>query len=1041
MDVRFTTMVWPTAKISLPHSRSLVARTRLLTQVETAARNGQVCLVVAPGGAGKTSLAASWARQTEMPVAWYTIDKADRDTRRLTAGLCAAANYALPGSANTALAALDAGAQEAAAVGLLLGAFEGRRMAFVLDDLHYLDDLSEAVALWDHLLRFRPPTLSLIILSRSVPLLGFAALAALDELLGLGREDLRFDDDEAMTLLEAHGLDGATAPMLVKRSDGWAAGLLLFAHASPNGMRFLRARADALLDHLGGEILDALPADLRLFILESAAIGPATPLEANLILGGQRSTAWYADVAAHGLFLELDGDTFRYHDFFAEYLVGVLRAERPDHLRAIRRRAASHWTTQGDLPRALTLLAADKDWEELARLIEAQESVLWAHGQWGTALAHLENLPSPYQTPRLLNLWGRARLQRGEHIQALRLADIGIARSTDDDEWLASAVLRAQALVQAGRYGDVTRAVEAALAVAKNIHHEGAATSLREVRGMARLRLGDYMDGRADLLIALETHHRAKDEVGEAYVLYNLAAYMVEAGHVDDADSYLTQAVQLWRRLGDATMLGGLQNTRAILYMLRGDLKAARREAKSALALVRDEGHTYFECSVLATLAEIDVEDGSATAAEKQGATAAEIAARLDLPDTLNDALRARIGAALLRRDRVAARLLLDEARALAVTPVDSTLLDLYEGLLALRLRSFARASSLLEGAAQSLEKLYRPHQAARAYLLLAEVLIQDGAVRRGEDALNRMADLTLGRGCEGCLHGVARYAHQVLAKRRDLRRLRRDTRLLLQRLDGGPTLVALPSLDIALADPSPVLRLSPFGQGSMALDGRDIALTALPSKAREVLFYVVRVGGPVQRIALLKEVWDDDERGEQGLWEATRHLRRLLGEGSWASRGGYALRLPVHDDERRFLDAVSHITGDGSQLDRLAAAEKALALYGEGGYLEWCDSAWAGIERARVSALAISAALMTAEIYDLLGRVDDAVAACRRAVSFDNLNETPRHALIKVLGEAGQVKDALVEYNAYRRHLREELDEEPSLELRRLVAALGVNG
>ncbi len=1039
MDGHFVNAVWPLAKVSTPVSRSLVARPRLVTQVETAVRSGQVCLIIAPGGAGKTSLAASWARQTENPTAWYTIDKADRDTRRLTAGLCAAVNHVLPGFADAALAALDAGVQEAAAVGLLLGAIEGQRMAWVLDDLHHLDDLSEAVALWDHLLRFRPPTLSLIILSRSVPLLGFAALAALDEVIGLGREDLRFDDREATTLLEAHGLDSATAPTLVKRSDGWAAGLLLFAHASPNGMRFLRARADALLDHLGGEILDALPAELRLFILESAAIGPATAPETDLILGFEQSAARYADVAAHGLFLEMDGDAFHYRDFFAEYLVGVLRAERPDHLRAIRRNAAVHWMEQGDLPRALALLAADKDWAELARAIEAQEAILWARGQWGAALAHLEHLPTSYHTPRLLNLRARARLQRGEHAQALRLADSGMAHSDDDDEWLTSAVLRAKALVQAGRYADAIRAVEAALPVAEQIQREEAVTSLYEVRGMARLRLGAYVDGRADLLLALETHRRTRDEVGEGYALYNLAAYAVEAGHADDADGYLTQAVHLWKRLGDTTMLGGLQNTRAVVYILRGDLKAARAEAEQALALVRDEGHTYFECSVLTTLAEIAADGGSAAATEKQGAIAAEIAARLDLPGTLNDALRTRISAALLRRDRSGALRLIDEARSLAITSIDVALLDFYEGLLSLRLQSFTRASSLLESAAQSLEKLYRPHQAARAYLLLAEVLVQDGAVRRAEDALNRMADLTLSRGCEGCLHGVARYAHHVLARRRDLRRLRRDTRLLLQKLDGGPALVVLPSLDAAKPEPLPVLRLSPFGQGHLTLDGRNVALTTLAPKAREVLFYVAWAGGPVQRDTLLEEVWDDDERGEQGLWEATRHLRRLLGEQSWAARGGYALCLPIHDDGRRFLDAVSDALGEGPPLERLAAAEKALALFGDGGYLEWCDSGWVAIERVRVVGLAISVALTTVDIYDLLGRVDDAVAACRRAVAFDDLDERPRRALINVLSGAGKVRDALLEYKAYRRRLREELDEEPSLDLRRLVATLRV--
>ena len=233
---------WPLAKISPPSPRALLSRPRLRDAISRAVAAGQVTFIAAPGGSGKTSLLADWARHADGPVAWYALDPADRDTRRLAAGLCASVERVLPGTAGTALAALEGGAHEVAAIGLLLGALEGRPLALVLDDFQHLDDLPEAVGLWDHLLRFRPPTLALIILSRSIPLFGFSTLAALDELAALGREDLRFDADEARALLAAHGLPGETATQMVKRSGGWAAGLLLLAHAVPDGVRFLRAR-------------------------------------------------------------------------------------------------------------------------------------------------------------------------------------------------------------------------------------------------------------------------------------------------------------------------------------------------------------------------------------------------------------------------------------------------------------------------------------------------------------------------------------------------------------------------------------------------------------------------------------------------------------------------------------------------------------------------------------------------------------------------------------------------------------------------------
>ncbi len=160
---------WPTAKISPPPVRThagrrvIVSRPRLLAPLNDAVRAGRVTLVVAPGGAGKTSLLADWAQQAPLPVAWYALDALDCDSHRLMRGICAAVERALPGAAERALAALDAGAQ-AAAAGLLLGALEGEPCALVLDDFQHLDDHPDTVALWDHLLRFRPPTLSLVIL-------------------------------------------------------------------------------------------------------------------------------------------------------------------------------------------------------------------------------------------------------------------------------------------------------------------------------------------------------------------------------------------------------------------------------------------------------------------------------------------------------------------------------------------------------------------------------------------------------------------------------------------------------------------------------------------------------------------------------------------------------------------------------------------------------------------------------------------------------------------------------------------------------------
>jgi DNA-binding SARP family transcriptional activator len=394
---------------------------------------------------------------------------------------------------------------------------------------------------------------------------------------------------------------------------------------------------------------------------------------------------------------------------------------------------------------------------------------------------------------------------------------------------------------------------------------------------------------------------------------------------------------------------------------------------------------------------------------------------------------------ALARRDRSQAKQLIEEARQLTLTPIDSAHLDMLEGVLALRSRAHTRAVELLGRAAERLESLNRPHFAARAYLLRAEAFLASGVVSRAEESLNRLSTLVVPLNCEGFLRPTARMTRQVLAERNLLRKLRRETRLLLERIASSlPLLSVVASPDADDGKPQ-ILQISPFGQGKIVLASRQIDSSALPPRAREVLFYAARQQRVIPRAELIEVIWEDDQRASQSLWDASRHIRRVLGERNWSIRAGkYSLNLTIQDDGLRFESYATTALGNGSDLDRLSSAERALELTEVGGYLEWCDSMWASAQRARVVQLSISVALVLAELYDKLHRPDDAIAACRRAIVIDQLDEAPRRAVIRYLSNKGEMKAAIQEYREYKALLQEELATEPSVELRKYVANLG---
>ncbi len=1035
--------VWPATKISPPRPTALVTRARLVTALNNVVDSGQVMFVMAPGGSGKTMLLTDWARQASVLVAWYAIDVADRDMRRLVAGICASVERVAPGTTTEALASLENGNPEVAAINALFAALDDRPLALVLDDFHHLASLPAALTLLDHILYLRPPSLTPIILSRSVPPFGFAAHAAFDKVAGIGREDLQFDADEAVDLLTVHGLAaGAVAP-LVRRSGGWAAGLLLLARTAPTGPILLRARGDALMERLGDEIVASLPEKMRAFLLHSAALGQATVEQANAILGRDDSARLYADIAARGLFLDQAEDIYRYHDLFAEYLVGALKATQPTLLFEIRRAAAAWWATRGDVARGLGLLAQIEDWEGLAAMLERERRELWERGLGGSILAYVEMLPPAYHTPPLLVLSGYARIQRAEYAEALDLADKGMAAAGDDEEWLSASLLRVQALVYAVRDDEAVRSADAALAVAQRIGQERAINYLREMRGTAHLRRGRLFDGRADLAAALAFQEREGDEADQARVIFNWATQLIGIGQTRDAADLLQRVRTLCHALPEtAPMVANIHNSRALLCLLTGELDVAREQAGKACDLARGR-HPYIECWAMSTLARVCLDADDLAAAERLSEEAQALADRLDSTDTLNDVLRTRISIALWRRDRSGARRLLDDAEPLAATPADKALLVYLDGLLALRSNAHARAAQLLERAYVTLSDLNYPHHAARACLLRAESLFAIGAIREVEETLNRLGDLVIPPAAEEYLRPMTRLARRVFAQHRALRRLRRDTRNLLERLGSdlkAKTVLRMVSSsrsDAAASSPAlPALWLSPFGQGRLRLDGDEIDVSMLPPKARELLFWAAHIGRPVKRTEILAALWDD-EAALASFWDAGRHLRRVLGADAWGPTGGaYVLRCAIDDAGRHFDRACEAAIGGASPTERLTAAERALALYGDGGYLEWCDSLWCTIEREHVARQALQVVSLLIEFYRQSNRTEDAIAVARAAVVRDPTEDFLCVALMQLLIDADKAEDAVEEYHRYRSRLLDDYGVEPSDDVLRLAEA-----
>jgi LuxR family maltose regulon positive regulatory protein len=127
-------------KLHVPRTRpGFVVRPRLVDRLAQAL-GGELTLVCAPAGFGKTALLADWARRDPRPVAWLSLDEGDNDPVRFWRHAAAALDRVRPGVADR-VGALLQGLQPTsfeAVVTALVNELAGvaEEVVLVLDDYH-----------------------------------------------------------------------------------------------------------------------------------------------------------------------------------------------------------------------------------------------------------------------------------------------------------------------------------------------------------------------------------------------------------------------------------------------------------------------------------------------------------------------------------------------------------------------------------------------------------------------------------------------------------------------------------------------------------------------------------------------------------------------------------------------------------------------------------------------------------------------------------------------------------------------------------------
>lgn len=423
-----------------PPPTTLLSRPRLLAQL-SAAMEQKVTLVSAPAGFGKTTLISDWIQRDsrQKQVAWVSLDEGDNDLTRFWSYAIAALQRVVPDVGRYALDLLHVQplSVESVLTSLIndLAALTSS-VLLVLDDYHAIqaEPIHHSLAF---LLRHLPPSLHVVIASRTEPPLPLALLGGRGQLVELRTADLRFTHEEAERfLVHTRGLNLARheITLLSERTEGWATGLHMAAlvlQSSPDPTGLLRSFTGSqrmIVDYLVAEVLQQQPEHIQTFLLRTSILkrlhGPLCDAVAGTTDGEARLRAFER---ANLFIVPLDHQQrwYRYHHVFADVLRE--RAQRApgqqtDEIPALHRRAAQWYERHGLYADAVHHALAAPDYAYAADLIERLPHEMFWEG--ATLRQWLEALPDEMLHTRLrlgfMYAWVLARLGR-EALLARRL--------------------------------------------------------------------------------------------------------------------------------------------------------------------------------------------------------------------------------------------------------------------------------------------------------------------------------------------------------------------------------------------------------------------------------------------------------------------------------------------------------------------------------------------------------------------------------------------------------------------------------------------
>jgi LuxR family maltose regulon positive regulatory protein len=608
--------------IDRPGQAALVDRPRLISMLEGS--EGQVVLVQAPAGYGKSSLLSQWAAHDRRPFASISLSEAHNDPIVLLTDLVEALETIEPVPTDVAPVALAPKPDLEPIVPRLEYAIYRREipMVLVLDELEHIESAG-SMRLISAIAENIGNGSQIAVAARTTATAHFGRLRAGRRVTELAGSELSMTSGEARDLLARIGLHPSPEGLktLHDRTEGWPAALYLAGLVLRNSSDLEAAIAHfagderIVVDYISEELLSRLPQPDVEFLVSVSILDTLEGDLCNAVVDSRDSAKRLQDLSRQNMLLRpLDRSDrrFRLHPLLTDMLRAELGRREAGLALELHRRASSWLAENGEVDLAVGHSLAAGDFGRVGELTWAAVPEYMARGRHGTIERWLERvgLDRIVKDPHLALTVAHGHLSRGEGAMAEHWGGVTqglleeIAADERDGSLISGLALVDSVLARRGT-AEMARLSQRA---AESLDGESPWLSMCSMMGG----IAAHLDGKRDLAAEMLADGARRAAVWGAPIIQVLSLAQLALLAAEREDWQLADILASQSRSQVQRSSLGEYPTMALVLAVSAYSKAHRGRPEEAAAAMTDATHllsgveeigSWYEAETHATLA------------------------------------------------------------------------------------------------------------------------------------------------------------------------------------------------------------------------------------------------------------------------------------------------------------------------------------------------------------------------------------------------------------------------------------------------------